>query len=93
MKIDELNVSYVGIHALKGISLNVTEKKIVALVGANGAGKSTLLRTISGLDRSSSGSIRFLGKEINRMPAHRIARSGIAMVPEGRKGLCGAQYL
>ncbi|MEN6464497.1 MAG: ABC transporter ATP-binding protein [Syntrophaceae bacterium] len=80
-----LNVSYDGIHALKGVSLEVTEGKIVALVGANGAGKSTLLRTISGLVPASSGKIKFLGREINRLPAHRIAREGIAMVPEGRK--------
>jgi len=80
-----LNVSYDGIHALKGISLNVPEGKIVSLVGANGAGKSTLLRTISGLVPASSGEIKFLDREIGRVPAHRIAREGIAMVPEGRK--------
>lgn len=80
-----LNVSYDGIHALKGISLNVPEGKIVSLVGANGAGKSTLLRTISGLVPASSGEIKFLDREIKRLPAHRIAREGIAMVPEGRK--------
>jgi branched-chain amino acid transport system ATP-binding protein len=80
-----LNVSYDGIHALKGISLNVPERKIVSLVGANGAGKSTLLRTISGLVPASSGEIKFLDREIGRLPAHRIAREGIAMVPEGRK--------
>lgn len=85
LSISGLNVSYNGIHAIKGISLNVPEGKIVALVGANGAGKSTLLRTISGLVPSSSGSINFLGKEITRMPAHRIAREGLALVPEGRK--------
>jgi branched-chain amino acid transport system ATP-binding protein len=85
LSISELNVSYNGIHALKGVSLEVTEGKIVSLVGANGAGKSTLLRTISGLVPASSGTIKFLGKEIGRLPAHRIAREGIAMVPEGRK--------
>ncbi len=85
LSISELNVSYNGIHALKGISLNVPEGKIVALVGANGAGKSTLLRTISGLVPSSSGSIKFLDQEIARMPAHRIAREGLALVPEGSK--------
>jgi branched-chain amino acid transport system ATP-binding protein len=85
LSISGLNVSYNGIHALKGISLNVPEGKIVSLVGANGAGKSTLLRTICGLVPSSSGSINFLGKEITRMPAHKIAREGLALVPEGRK--------
>ena len=85
LKISNLNVSYNGIHALKGISLNVPEEKIVALVGANGAGKSTLLRTISGLVPSSSGTIKFIGKEIVKMPAHKIAREGLALVPEGRK--------
>lgn len=85
LSISGLNVSYDGIHALKGISLNVPEGKIVALVGANGAGKSTLLRTISGLVPATSGSIKFLDRDISRLPAHRIAREGIAMVPEGRK--------
>ncbi len=85
LSIVSLNVSYDGIHALKGVSLEVTEGKIVALVGANGAGKSTLLRTISGLVPASSGKVNFLGGDITRLPAHRIAREGIAMVPEGRK--------
>lgn len=85
LNISDLNVSYDGIHALKGLSIEVPEGKIVALVGANGAGKSTLLRTISGLVPASSGSIKFLDREIRRLPAHRIAREGIAMVPEGRK--------
>jgi len=79
-----LNVFYGGIHALKGISLNVPRGEIVTLVGANGAGKSTTLRTISGLVEAQQGKIIFREREIQNMPAHRIVREGIAMVPEGR---------
>jgi len=79
-----LNVFYGGIHALKGISLNVPRGEIVTLVGANGAGKSTTLRTISGLVEARQGKIIFQEREIQNMPAHRIVQEGIAMVPEGR---------
>ena len=79
-----LNVFYGGIHALKGISLNVPRGEIVTLVGANGAGKSTTLRTISGLVEAQQGKIIFQEREIQNMHAHRIVQEGIAMVPEGR---------
>ena len=85
LKIENLHVFYGGIHALKGIRLNVAEEKIAALIGANGAGKSTLLRTICGLSRAAQGTIKFLGSPIENLPTHRIIQSGVAMVPEGRK--------
>jgi len=85
LKIENLHVYYGGIHALKGISLNVDKKKIVSLIGANGAGKSTTLRTISGLIHPRQGAITFNGHPITDLPAHRIVGMGIAMVPEGRR--------
>ncbi len=85
LSIRNLNVYYGGIHALKDISLEVEEGKIVTLIGANGAGKSTLLRTVCGLVRRQSGSILYLGRDISGLQTHLIARDGIAMVPEGRK--------
>jgi branched-chain amino acid transport system ATP-binding protein len=85
LEIQGLNVFYGGIHALKGISLNVPQGKIVTLIGANGAGKSTALRAISGLLESRQGRILFCGEEIQNQPAHRIARRGISLVPEGRR--------
>ena len=80
-----LSVFYGGIHALKEISLTVPQGKIISLIGANGAGKSTALRTISGLVEARQGKILFQGREIQNMPAHRIAREGISLVPEGRR--------
>ena len=85
LAIEDLNVYYGGIHALKGITLDVPKNRIVTLVGANGAGKSSLLRAISGLVPATSGSIRFLGKELTGRPPYEIVRSGIAIAPEGRK--------
>ncbi len=85
LKINDLHVFYGGIHALKGISLQVPENKIVTLVGANGAGKSTLLRAVSNLVPVSSGQITFKDQDITGKPTVSIVRNGITMVPEGRR--------
>ena len=85
LKIENLHVSYGGIRALRGISLEVPDGKIVTLIGANGAGKSTTLRTISGLVKADSGSISYDGEELLGMPIYKILEKGIAMVPEGRR--------
>ena len=76
---------YGNIQALRGVDLEVLEGEIVALIGANGAGKSTLMMTICGVQRASGGEIVFAGECINGLPAHRIARLGIAQSPEGRR--------
>jgi len=85
LKIDSLNVKYGAIQVLYNVSLNVGKEEIVALLGSNGAGKTTLLNTICGLIKPSSGSISFLGKNIENLPPHKILRSGILQVPEGRR--------
>ena len=85
LKIDNIDVYYGAIHALKGISLEVNEGEIVTLIGANGAGKSTTLRTISGLLQPKAGSITFLGQSIVGVRAHEIVKKGISQVPEGRR--------
>ena len=83
--INNINVYYGAIHALKGISVDVTEGEIVTLIGANGAGKSTILRTISGLLRPKSGTILFEGKNLAAMAAQDIVKLGLSQVPEGRR--------
>jgi branched-chain amino acid transport system ATP-binding protein len=85
LKIENLHVSYGGIRALRGISLEVPDGKIVTLIGANGAGKSTMLRTITGLVKAESGSIRWNDHELLGQPTDRIIGTGIAMCPEGRR--------
>ena len=85
LKIDNIDVYYGAIHALKGISLEVNQGEIVTLIGANGAGKSTTLRTISGLLKSKNGSITFMGQNIAGVRAHEIVKRGISQVPEGRR--------
>lgn len=85
LKIDNLNVYYGAIHALKGVSLDVEQGEIVTLIGANGAGKSTLLKTLSGLLKPKEGSIEYLGKSIAGKAAQGIVKSGISHVPEGRR--------
>ena len=83
--IEQLRSGYGRIEALHGVSLEVRAGEIVALLGANGAGKTTLLRTISGVQPTTAGEIRFEGAHIERMPAHRRVGLGIAQVPEGRQ--------
>lgn len=85
LNIENINVYYGAIHAIKDISINVTEGEIVTLIGANGAGKSTTLRTISGLLKPKTGKINFEGKDIAGMPAQAIVKQGISQVPEGRR--------
>jgi branched-chain amino acid transport system ATP-binding protein len=84
LEIKDLRVHYGRAEALKGISIKVDEGVIVSIIGANGAGKTTILRTISGLERPSSGEIWFQGKRIDGLPASEIVRMGITHVPEGR---------
>lgn len=85
LTVNDINVFYGAIHAIKGVSLEVNEGEIVTLIGANGAGKSTILRTISGLLKPKTGSIQFEGQDIAGMPAHEIVKTGISQVPEGRR--------
>ena len=85
LKVTDLVVSYGGIEALKGISFEVDQGKIVTLIGANGAGKSTTLRTISGLVPPKDGRIYFEGRDITDFNTQKIVETGIAMVPEGRR--------
>jgi branched-chain amino acid transport system ATP-binding protein len=84
LEIADLSVSYGAISALAGISLRLDPGEIVTLIGGNGAGKTTTLRTISGLLRAKSGSIRFLDEDITALPAHKIVARGLSHVPEGR---------
>ncbi|MFZ1947995.1 MAG: ABC transporter ATP-binding protein [bacterium] len=85
LEISDLVVAYGAIKAVQGISLEVCEGEIVALIGANGAGKSTTLKTVSGVVKAGSGRIAFAGRDITNLPGHKAAGLGIAHVPEGRK--------
>ena len=85
LKVDNINVYYGSIHAIKGVSFNVNEGEIVTLIGANGAGKSTILNTVSGLPRTRTGSVEFLGQPITHVPPHKIVSMGMAQCPEGRR--------
>ena len=85
LKVENINVYYGAIHAIKGVSLHVDEGEVVTLIGANGAGKSTTLQTISGLLRSRTGSVEFCGENISKLPPHKIVERGLAQVPEGRR--------
>jgi branched-chain amino acid transport system ATP-binding protein len=85
LSVDELQVSYGVIKAVKGVTLSVEEGSIVTIIGSNGAGKSTTLGAISGLIRPSGGSVSFRGININKLGAARTARRGISLVPEGRR--------
>lgn len=85
LEIKELEVYYGVIQAIKGISFQVNQGEIIALIGANGAGKTTILQTITGLVAPKNGSILFEGKELSKIPAHKIVPLGMAHVPEGRR--------
>ena len=85
LSVNDINVYYGSIHAIKGISFEVNEGEIVTLIGANGAGKTTTLQTISGLLRSKTGSIEFMGENISHIPAHKLVKRGLVQVPEGRR--------
>lgn len=84
LELQEVNVFYGAIHALKGISFSVKEKEIVCMIGANGAGKSTTLRTISGVLKPKTGKIIFQGEPVEKLPAHTMVKLGVSQVPEGR---------
>ena len=85
LKVNNINVYYGKIHALKDVSFEVHEGEVVALIGANGAGKSTTLKTVSGMMHSRSGSIEFLGENITHTPSPKLVYKGLAHVPEGRR--------
>lgn len=85
LKIENLNVHYGGIHALRGIDIHVEEGKIISLIGANGAGKSTTLRSIMALEKPSKGTITYVGKNITPMKTRDIVGDGLVLVPEGRR--------
>ena len=85
LKVDNINVYYGNIHAVKDVSFEVNEGEIVTLIGANGAGKSTTLNTISGLLHSKTGHIEFMGEPLNHVPSHKVVSKGLALVPEGRR--------
>lgn len=85
LKVENINVYYGKIHAIKDISFEVHEGEIVSLIGANGAGKTTTLKTISGLMRSKTGKITFMGEDISNVEAYKLVGKGLAHVPEGRR--------
>ena len=85
LEVNDINVYYGNIHAIKGVSFHVDEGEIISLIGANGAGKTTTLQTISGLLRSKTGSIKFMDQEISHLPAYKLPALGLAQVPEGRR--------
>jgi len=85
LKVENINVYYGAIHAIKDVSFEVNEGEIVTLIGANGAGKTTTLQTVSGLLRSKTGSITFDDQNISNLPADKLVARGLAQVPEGRR--------
>lgn len=85
LKVNDINVYYGAIHAIKGLSFEVNEGEIVTLIGSNGAGKTTTLQTVSGLLKSKTGSINLQGKDISSLQAHNLVELGMAHVPEGRR--------
>jgi len=85
LKVNNINVYYGAIHAIKDVSFSVDDGEIVTLIGANGAGKTTILQTVSGLLHSTTGSIEFMDQKLNGVPAHKMVSRGLAHVPEGRR--------
>ncbi len=84
LKISDLKVAYGGIHAVKGIDLDIREGELITLIGANGAGKTTTMKAITGLQGWIGGDVQYLGKSIKGVPSHVLLKQGLAMVPEGR---------
>ncbi|MEG1558119.1 MAG: ABC transporter ATP-binding protein [Oscillospiraceae bacterium] len=93
LKVENINVFYGDIHAIKDISFEVNDGEIVTLIGANGAGKSTILKTISGLLRTKTGGISFDGNDISKTVSHNIVKAGLAQVPEGRRIFLGMSVM
>ena len=85
LKVDNINVYYGAIHAIKGVSFEVNQGEIVTMIGANGAGKSTTMNTVAGLLKPKSGSITFEGHDITSTPASKVVSLGLALCPEGRR--------
>lgn len=85
LKVENVNVHYGVINAIKDVSFEVNEGEIVALIGANGAGKTSIMNTLTGIVTASSGTITFLGENITRVPSHKIVAKGLTQVPEGRR--------
>ena len=85
LQVENINVFYGSIHAVKDVSFHVEQGEVVTLIGANGAGKSTTLNTVAGLLRSRTGSVRFIGEELRHVPNHKLVGRGMALVPEGRR--------
>ena len=85
LNVENLNVYYGVIHAIKDVGFHVNEGEIVTLIGANGAGKSTILKTVSGMLRSRTGKIEFDGEDISHLPEYKLVSRGLAHVPEGRR--------
>lgn len=84
LEVHDLKVAYGGIHALKGIDLNIAAGELVALIGSNGAGKTTTLKALAGLLHCTAGKLHYEGKSLHHLPPHRRVSSGLALVPEGR---------
>ena len=85
LTVNDINVYYGAIHAIKGVSFQVNDGEVVTLIGANGAGKSTILNTVCGLLHTRTGSIEFLNQNLSGIPAHKLVERGLAHVPEGRR--------
>lgn len=85
LQVDNINCAYDNVPVIFGVSFEVKEKELVAIVGANGAGKSTIMKTIAGLLHPKKGTIRFKGQDISRLPANQVLRKGISYIPEGRR--------